>query len=312
MLRETSETGESALKAPRRENDSGMPTPHVGSRVVVRRTLLAPVETRYARNGTVRIAYQVVGDGKTDLVLVPGLVSYLDLIWDDPAYARFCERLAAFSRLILFDKRGTGASDRKAGIAGFDERLDDMLAVMDAAGSRRAALFGFSEGGKTALAFTVAHPARVRALTLYGAFALSPTRSWPPAEVEKRFALMERVWGVPMLPPTVAPSLAADQSFRRRWARFERRSANAKTAGQLLRMDHELDVTGILPQVKVPTLILHRASDQRIPVEHGRHLAEHMPGAKYVEMPGVDHLPFIGDSGTIIDEIHDFLAGVSD
>ena len=273
---------------------------------------MASVETCYARNGKVRIAYQVVGDGTADLVLVPGLVSHVGLIWEDPAYAEFCRGLAAFSRLIVFDKRGTGASDRRAGIARFDKRLDDMLAVMDAAGSRRAALFGFSEGGKTALAFAVAHPERVRALALYGAFALSPTRAWPPEQVESRFALMERVWGVPMLPPTVAPSLASDQVFRRRWARFERRSASAATAGKLLRQDHELDVTGVLPQVRVPTLILHRTGDQRIPVEHGRFLARHMPDATYVELPGVDHLPFIADSERIIDEVRRFLAGVGD
>lgn len=278
--------------------------------------LLESIETRYARNGTVRIAYQVVGEpggeGECDLVLVPGLVSHIDLVWDDPAYASFCRRLAGFSRLILFDKRGTGASDRKFGIADFSDRLDDMLAVMEAAGSRRAVLFGFSEGGKTALAFAVAHPERVRALALYGAFAVSPTRSWPPAEVEKRFQLMERVWGVPMLPPSVAPSLAADQVFRRRWARFERRGASAKIAGQLLRMDHDLDVTDMLPRVKVPTLILHRKDDQRIPVKHARHLAKHMRKAKYVELPGVDHLPFVADTETIIDEIRQLLAGLRD
>jgi len=273
---------------------------------------VASVETCYARNGKVRIAYQVVGDGTADLVLVPGLVSHVGLIWEDPAYAEFCRGLAKFSRLIVFDKRGTGASDRRAGIARFDKRLDDMLAVMDAAGSRRAALFGFSEGGKTALAFAVAHPERVRALALYGAFALSPTRAWPPEQVESRFALMERVWGVPMLPPSVAPSLAADQSFRKRWARFEKRGADPATAGKLLRMDHDLDVTGLLPQLRVPTLVIHRASDQRISVEHGRYLAEHIPGAKYVEVPGADHLPFIGDGDRIIDEVRRFLASLGD
>lgn len=269
---------------------------------------LEPVETCYVRNGKARIAYQIVGDGETDLVLVPGLVSHLDLLWDDPAHARFCRELAAFSRLIMFDKRGTGVSDRKAGIADFDQRIGDMLAVIDAAGSRRAALFGFSEGGKTAVAFAAAHPERVRGLVLYGAFALSPTRAWPPAQVESRFALMERVWGVPMLPPSVAPSLAGDQSFRKRWARFERHGASAATAGKLLRMDHELDVTGLLPQLRVPTLVIHRASDQRIPVGHGRHLAEHIPGARYIELPGADHLPFIGDGDRIVGEVRQFLA----
>jgi pimeloyl-ACP methyl ester carboxylesterase len=271
---------------------------------------MAPVETCYARNGKVRIAYQIVGDGKIDLLLVPGLVSHLHLLWDDPAHARFCRELAGFSRLIMFDKRGTGVSDRKAGIADFDGRIDDMLAVMDAAGSRRPVLLGFSEGGKTALVCAASHPERVRALVLYGAFALSPTRAWPPEQVDSRFALMERVWGVPMLPPTVAPSLAADQGFRRRWARFERRSADAATAGKLLRMDHELDVTGLLPQVRVPTLVIHRANDHRISVEHGRFLGEHIAGAQYVELPGVDHLPFIGDSERVIAAVREFLAGV--
>ena len=273
---------------------------------------LASVETCYVRNGKPRIAYQVIGDGEIDLVLVPGLVSHLRLLWDDPAHARFCRQLAEFSRLIMFDKRGTGISDRKAGVADFDQRLDDMLAVMDAARSRRAALFGFSEGGKTAVAFAAAHPERVRGLTLYGAFAISPTRAWPPEQVESRFALMERVWGVPMLPPSVAPSLAADQSFRKRWARFEKRGADPATAGKLLRMDHDLDVTGLLPQLRVPTLVIHRASDQRISVEHGRYLAEHIPGAKYVEVPGADHLPFIGDGDRIIDEVRRFLASLGD
>src|SRR5262249_49140614 len=138
----------------------------------------------------------------------------------------------------------------------------------------------------------------------------SPTRAWPEAEVEKRFQLMERVWGQPMLPPTVAPSLASDQGFRRRWARFEGHSASPKTAGKLLRMDHDLDVTEVLPRVRAPTLILHRSGDQRIPISYGRYWAEHMPSAEYVELPGIDHLPFIGDSDRVIDEVRRFLTAV--
>jgi len=271
---------------------------------------LADVETRYVRNGKARIAYQIVGGGPFDLVLVPGLVSHLGLLWNDPAHARFCRQLAEFSRLIMFDKRGTGASGHAAGVADLNQRLDDMLAVMDAAGSRRAALFGFSEGGKTTVAFAVTHAERVRGLALYGAFAISPTRAWPPEQVESRFALMERVWGVPLLPPSVAPSLAADQSFRKRWARFERRGADAATAGKLLRMDHDLDVSGMLPKLNLPTLVMHRVKDQRIGVQYGRYLAEHIPGARYVELPGADHLPFIGDGDRIIDEIRRFLASL--
>jgi pimeloyl-ACP methyl ester carboxylesterase len=272
---------------------------------------MPPPETRYAQSGKVRIAYQVVGDGDVDLVMVPGLVSHLDLIWEEPEHARFCEELAAFSRLILFDKRGTGLSDRKTGIGDTADRMDDVLAVMDAAGSRRAALFGFSEGGKLALLFAVSHPERVRALALYGAFARSPTQAWPPEQVEARFALMERTWGVAMLPPSVAPSKASDQAFRRRWARFERRSASAAVARALFRMDHDVDVTEAASRVRVPTLVLHRSGDRRIAVEHGRHLARHLPGARYVELPGVDHLPYTGDSDRVIAEVRALLSGLS-
>lgn len=277
---------------------------------------MGPVETRYAMNGDVRIAYQVVGEavgqGKTDLVLVPGLVSHLDLIWEEPEHAQFCGELAGFARLIMFDKRGTGLSDRDRGIAGIEDRMADTIAVMDAAGSRRAVMFGFSEGGKMALMFAATHPERVRGLALYGAFARSPTQAWPASQVEARFALMERSWGMALLPPTVAPSKASDHAFRRRWARVEQRSASAATAGALLRMDHEVDVAEMLPKVRVPTLVMHRVGDQRIGVEHGRYLAAHMPGAKYVELPGVDHLPYIGDSEQVIAEVRDFLAGLPD
>jgi pimeloyl-ACP methyl ester carboxylesterase len=270
----------------------------------------APVETRYVRIGKVRIAYQVLGDGPVDLVLVPGLVSHLGLLWEEPGHAQFCRELARFSRLIMFDKRGTGLSDRRAGIGTLEQRLDDMLAVIDAAGSRRPVIFGFSEGGKTALLHTAAHAAAVRALALYGSFALSPTRAWPPEQVEARFTVMERVWGMPMLPPSVAPSKASDQAFRRRWARFEARSANAATAGRLLRLDHDLDVRDVLPSISVPTLILHRSGDRRIGIEYGRELAAGIPEATYVELAGADHLFYLGDSDRVIAEVRDFVANL--
>lgn len=269
-----------------------------------------PVETRYAKNGNTRIAYQVIGEGERDLLLVPGLVSHLGLIWEEPEHARFCERLAQFSRLIMFDKRGTGLSDRKAGIGTIDQRIDDVLTVMEAAGSRRPVVFGFSEGGKTALLFAASHARSLAGLALYGAFALSPTRAWPPDQVAARFAVMERAWGVPMLPPSVAPSKAADQSFRRRWARFEARSASAATAGALLRLDHDLDVRPILPSIGLPTLVMHRSGDRRIDVEYGRQLAAGIPGATYVEMPGVDHILYLGDSERVLAELRQFLVGL--
>jgi len=270
----------------------------------------APAQTRYAKNGRVRLAYQVIGEAAVDLLLIPGLVSHLGLLWEEPAHARFCRRLAEFSRLIMFDKRGTGLSGRRHGIGSIEERLDDVRAVIDAAGSAQPVLFGFSEGGKTALLFAAEHAARVRALALYGAFAVSPTQAWPPAQIEARFAVMERAWGVPMLPPSVAPSMAADQGFRRRWARFEARSAGAATAGALLRLDHHLDVRPILPSIEVPTLILHRSGDRRIAVDFSRELAAAMPQAKYVELPGEDHLFYLGDSERVIDEVRRFIAAL--
>jgi len=269
---------------------------------------MPPPETHYTRNGDVRIAYQVVGDGPLDLIVVPGLVSHLDLTWAEPAHARFCRELAKFARLILFDKRGTGLSDRDAGVAGLEERMDDVLAVIEAAGARRPAMLGVSEGGMMSLLFAATYPERLRALALYGAFVHSPTRSWPADQVEARFDLVERAWGTGMLPPRVAPSMAADQEFRRAWSRFERESASAAAAVALLRIDREADITDVLPRVRVPTLLLHRSGDRRIGVENAHYLAERVPGAEYVELPGDDHLPYVGDSDRVVAEIRTFLA----
>jgi pimeloyl-ACP methyl ester carboxylesterase len=271
---------------------------------------MAPPETRYARNGDVRIAYQVIdeGEGALDLIVVPGLVSHLALTWGEPAHARFTRELAKFSRLILFDKRGTGLSDRDAGVASLEDRMDDVRAVLDAAGARRPAMLGISEGGMMSLLFAATYPERLSALALYGAFVHSATRAWPEDQVEARFDLVERAWGTGALPPRVAPSRAADQEFRRNWSRFERESATASAAAALLRIDRELDISGILPAVRVPTLLLHRRDDRRIGVENARYLAERIPGADYVELPGDDHLPYVGDSDRVIAEIEKFLA----
>lgn len=268
---------------------------------------MPPVETRHAKNGDVHIAYQVVGDGAIDLVLVPGLVSHLDLTWEDPAHTRFCESLARFSRLILFDKRGTGLSDRDHGVACLEERMGDVRAVMDAAGARRPVILGISEGGMMSLLFAATFPERVRALALYGAFIHSPTRAWPEKQAEARFDLIERVWGTGFMPPSVAPSRAGDQDFRRNWARFEQLSATPQAAAALLRIDRIADISDVLPDVRVPTLLLHRAGDRRIPVENGRYLAARIPGADYIELPGDDHLPYVGDSDRIVAEVEAFL-----
>jgi pimeloyl-ACP methyl ester carboxylesterase len=278
--------------------------------MLAHKTVTAGPETRYAVNGGIRIAYQVVGEGPLDLIVVPGLVSHLDLSWEDPDHARFLEALAGFTRLILFDKRGTGLSDRDKGVPDLEERMDDVLAVLDAAGSRRPAMLGISEGGMMSLLFAATYPERVRALALYGAFVHSPTRGWPAAQVEARFDLVERTWGTSVLPPRVAPSRAADQGFRRNWARFERMSASAAAAVALLRIDRDADISPVLPSIRVPTLLLHRRGDRRISVDSSRYLAARVPGAKYVELPGEDHLPYVGDSARVVSEIEAFLTAL--
>jgi pimeloyl-ACP methyl ester carboxylesterase len=272
---------------------------------------MTPPAIRFARNGDARIAYQVIeqsgGDRPLDLLVVPGLVSHLGLVWENPAQARFYRALAQFARLILFDKRGTGLSDRDKGVPGLDQRIDDLRAVMAAAAVSRPAILGESEGGLTSLLFAASYPEQVRALALYGAFIHSPERDWPADQVDARFDILERTWGACVLPPRVAPSLAADQKFRRDWARFERMSASAKTAATLLRVDRDTDIDWVLPAIRVPTLLLHRTGDRRIGVENSRYLAAHMPDATYVELTGEDHLPYIGDSDRIVAEIDAFL-----
>lgn len=239
--------------------------------------------------------------------MVPGLVSHLDLIWTEPAHAGFCQALAGFARLVLFDKRSTGLSDRCHGVAGLEQRMEDVLAVFEAAGVRRPAMLGISEGGLISLLFAATYPERARALALYGAFLHAPERAWPEHQVEARFDLIERTWGTCVLPPRVAPSLAADQAFRRNWARFEQMSASPEVASTLLRIDRDADIDWTLSAIRVPTLLLHRAGDRRIGVEHSRYLAAHVPGATYVELPGDDHLPYVGDGDRVVAEIRRFL-----
>ena len=273
---------------------------------------MARPETRFARNGDVRIAYQVVdqegGDRALDLVMVPGLVSHLDLVWEDPAHARFCRGLARFARLILFDKRGTGLSDRDVTPPCLETRMDDVRAVMGAAGTHRPAMLGISEGGMMSLLFAATHPERVRALALYGAFAQSPTRAWPAHQVEIRFDLVERGWGAQLMPPSVAPSMASDAEFRRNWTRFEQQSASPAMARDLLRLSRDADVEPALLTIRVPMLVLHRSGDRRVGIDSARHLAARIPGATLVELPGEDHLPYVGDSARLVSEIAAFLS----
>jgi pimeloyl-ACP methyl ester carboxylesterase len=271
-------------------------------------------ETRYAKSGDVHIAYQVVGEGPLDLVYAPPWIGNMELFWEEPSYARFLERLAAFSRLILLDKRGTGSSDRAVEVPIIEQQIDDLTAVMDAAGSERAALLGASEGGSLCTLFAASHPERTAALILCGAVATtrwSPETPWAPTRetFETWMQTVERDWGGPVGVELFAPSVAHDKRFRDWWARLLRLAASPAAALALLRMLDEVDVRLLLPAIRVPTLILHAAGDRVVNVENGRYLARHIPHAKYVELPGADHFPYLGDVEAILQEIEEFLTG---
>jgi pimeloyl-ACP methyl ester carboxylesterase len=261
--------------------------------------------TRYARSGDVHIAYQVAGEGASDLVLVPGWVSHVEYAWEDPWYADYLRRLASFSRLILLDRRGTGLSDRVAELPSLEQRMDDVRAVMDAAGSERAALFGHSEGGPMCMMFAATYPARTSALVLYGTFArLMRAPDYPigmPTEAAEKFLeRIEQSWGTSFSADHFAPSLAHDDKFRRSWARFERFAVSPAGMKALMRIVYATDARHVLSVIRSPTLILHRTSDRVARVEGARYVAERIRGSKYVEMPGMDHFPFVGDTDAIV------------
>lgn len=272
-------------------------------------------ETRYAKNGDVHVAYQVMGSGPLDLVLVMGFVSHLDLGHESPWIARFFERLSSFCRLILFDKRGTGLSDRASAIPTLEERMSDVRAVMDAVGSERAAIFGYSEGGPMSVLFSATYPQRTSALILHAAIARvawAPDNPWgrTDAEHEARTRLIEECWGQGKHLEMYAPSLVGNDECRKWFARFERAAASPGSAVALIRLNMQIDVRHVLPTVSVPTLVLHRTGDRAIKVEHSRYIAKHIEGAKYVEFPGEDHVPWAGDVDGLCDEIQAFLTGV--
>jgi class 3 adenylate cyclase len=268
-----------------------------------------PPGTRYAKSGDIHIAYQVVGDGPFDLVFVPGFISHVDHVWDEPRWSGFLKRLASFSRLICFDKRGTGLSDRVSAIPTLEQRMDDVRAVMDAVGSERAAFFGISEGGPMSLLFAATHPDRTHALTLYGSYALFPTAVMSREKLADFLQSVEESWGTGLLVRNFAPSLVRDTAFLNWWARFERLGASPSAVKTLMLMNSQIDIRGVLPAIHVPTLILHRTGDARVNVAAGRYLAQHIAGARYIELPGNDHLFCAGDSGRILDEIEEFLTG---
>ncbi|HUO65793.1 MAG TPA: adenylate/guanylate cyclase domain-containing protein [Terriglobales bacterium] len=271
-------------------------------------------KTQYAKSGDLHIAYQVSGAGDLDLVLVPGFVSHLEYQWEHPWSAHYLERLGAFSRLIRFDKRGTGLSDRVGGIPTLEQRMDDVRAVMDAAGSERATLFGVSEGGPMSLLFAATYPERTSALVLYGSYA---RRSWAPdhlfghteEEWQAMIEAIEKSWGDSVANDMRAPGAAGDDAYRQWWATYQRLAASPGAAVAVMEMNKEIDVRPILPAVRVPTLVLHRTGDRAVRIEQARYLADHIPGSRLVEFPGIDHTPWVGDSDVIMDEIEEFLTG---
>lgn len=273
-------------------------------------------ETRYARSGALSIAYKVVGHGPIDLVFVMGWVSNIDMFWTEPHFARFLDRLASFSRLIVFDKRGTGLSDRPVALPTLEERMDDVRAVMDAVGSERAALLGISEGGPMCALFAATYPERTRALVIDGGFAralAAPDYPWgkSPEERNRYIQFVQDNWGTDMLIEARAPSLANDPRFREWWSTYLRMSASPGAALALSRMNWQIDVRHGLRLIQAPTLVLHREGDQIVNVGSGRYLAEQIPHARYVEFPGSDHLPFTSDQDAILAEIERFLTGSS-
>jgi len=266
--------------------------------------------TRYAKSGDIHVAYQVFGEGDIDLVFVPGFISNVENYWEEPSFARWLRKLTTFARVITFDKRGTGLSDRVEVLPTMDERMDDVRAVMDAAGSQRAAVFGLSEGGSLATLFAAHYPERCRALVLCGAFARFS--SWfPTAEkLDAFYNYVEKDWGTGSNIAAWAPAKKDDPAFREWWARRERVSASPAAVVALMRMNSMIDISGILPCVRVPTLVIHRTQDPVVNVEGGRQLATSIPNARLLELPGINHLPYLGDDvDQIFNEVTEFLTG---
>lgn len=272
-------------------------------------------ETHYVQNGDVNIAYQVVGEGDVDIVFVMGWVSHLEYFWKHHLFASFLEKLASFSRLILFDKRGTGLSDRVPinQLPTLEQRIEDVRAVMNAVDSKRAVLIGVSEGGPMSALFAATDPERAAGLVMIGTYAKrirDDDYPWAPTEEQREgfFELMQREWGGPVGIDERAPSMRKDPEFRDWWATYLRMGASPGAAVALTKMNAEIDVRDVLPSIRVPTLVIHRAGDMCLKVEEGRYVASKIPGAKYVELGGVDHLPFVGDQDEIVDEIRRFVA----
>jgi len=275
---------------------------------------MAIPETRYALSGDISIAYQVLGSGPVDLVIVPGFISHVDLLWQQRGYGEWMERLAAFARVIVFDKRGTGASDRDVGDSTLEDRMDDLRAVLDAAQSPRSAVFGFSEGGALAVLFAAAYPARVSELILFASFASArPAPDYPEgAEQEALFDRLEErlgLWGSGEMLRHYAPRFADNPAAREAMGRFERAASSPRAVRSHIRWVRELDVRPVAQTLRVRTLVALRIGDVTVPPSATRWFARHIPGAQLIEYAGDDHLPWNGDAARLADDVQEFITG---
>ncbi len=266
--------------------------------------------TQYAKSDNVHVAYQVYGEGAKNLVLVPGFVSQIETYWEHPGFAKWLERVGQFSKVAMFDKRGTGLSDRGVAVPDMDKRMDDIRAVMDAAGMETAYVMGISEGGSLASVFAAYQPQRCDGLVLYGAFA--QFESWFPNEeaLNQLFEYAEEHWGSGAALPLFCPDTGNDPSFMDWWGKYERTGASPRDLIEIMKANSQIDITEILPTIKAPTLVLHKTEDALIDIEGGRTLANLIPGAKIIEFSGRDHFAFVGDEkDQILGEIEAFVTG---
>lgn len=272
------------------------------------------VPTRYVRSSGVSIAYQVHGEGPVDLVFVPGFVSHVELLWENPAAARFLRRLASFARLIVYDKRGQGLSDRPGDPPTLEDSMDDLGAVMEAEACERAAIFGISEGGPMSMLFAATYPERVSSLVLYGTYARMVNGpdyelGIPDRALDRWAAMMQREWGGPVGVGNWAPSEVGDTAFEAWWARLLRQGTSPSGAISLMELYRELDVRMVLPSIDVPTLVLHREDDRIVLARQGRYLAEQIAGSRFVGLPGRDHIAWTDAPEELLDEVEEFLTG---
>jgi pimeloyl-ACP methyl ester carboxylesterase/class 3 adenylate cyclase len=273
-----------------------------------------PPRTRYALSGDAHIAYQVFGEGDIDLVFIPGFVSNIEHYWEMPQVPDLLERLGSFARVVMFDKRGTGLSDPVAEPPPLEQRMDDMQAVMDAAGVKRAALYGISEGGPASVLFAATYPERTSALVLYGStprFRRDTGIEWGATDeqIDRLLADVSARWGEGALLDIFSPSSAGNPEMEEVWGRFQRAGASPAMGRAVIAALFEIDIRDILPTIRVPTLILHRKGDLIAPVAGARLMAERIPDARLIEFEGNDHVPFSGDFGPIMDEMEEFLTG---